>query len=143
VVFEEHYPNGSVHIRREGKRRPNNVFINHGTWIEFDENGQKLGEMTYLDGVLHGPITLWHANGQKNGEGFFENGDKEGTWQIWDEQGRKIREESYHDGTNDGMWIYWDEEGNVIQYEHWIKGERQLETKGQESTAPPSTQPSP
>lgn len=148
MSLEERYPNGSVQIRREGKLRADNVFVNHGNWVEFDENGQKIGEMTYVEGVIHGPITLWHSNGQKEGEGFFENGEKSGLWQIWDEEGRKIREESYKDNVNDGMWVYWDEEGNVIQYEHWIKGERQLDVPSP-TTAPtprpasmPASQPS-
>ena len=37
----------------------------HGTWITWDDKGQKISEEIYDDGKENGTWTVWYSNGNK------------------------------------------------------------------------------
>jgi antitoxin component YwqK of YwqJK toxin-antitoxin module len=70
---EEHYDNGKADgvwkaWYPNGRLKQQNSFkqgIRHGTSTEWTENGDKRGEVTYVDNKLDGPATLWLPDGKK------------------------------------------------------------------------------
>jgi antitoxin component YwqK of YwqJK toxin-antitoxin module len=97
-----------------------------GTFIDFSENGQKVGEGNYLNGKRNGKWTYWwyhtkavvneyyHFNDQcqqKDFEGEFFNGNKCGHWIYWYHNGKKWKEGNYYEDKQIGTWTYWNIEG--------------------------------
>jgi len=131
VTDTEWYENGQIK-----KEEPyNNDGEKDGKWIMNSEDGQKLWERNYKNGIEHGALLAWHKNGQKkskinyengkiigesiswrdNGKveerSHYENGEKTGKEIRWDENGQKMEEGTFKDGQEDGKWTFWSPDG--------------------------------
>lgn len=73
------------------------------------EAQQRLGESGVW--VLHGRWTSWHENGQVQEQGWYENHREVGDWQWWDDNGQRIAVGSFIDGKREGAWSYWYSDG--------------------------------
>ena len=131
TAFEK-YPNGKKKLEfpiKDGKI--------HGTYKEWEQNGQKITELEYVQGVKtgtekqwyasgkpklevsyqngvpHGVCTEWHKKGHKLSEGYFENGKEEGEHYWWYLGGKKDQLIEYKDGKANGRVVNWYENGQM------------------------------
>ena len=61
--------------------------LREGSWIFFDDNGQRLSEGTFKNGREHGPWVFFHPNGQMASTGGFANGVRDGHWTFFNPDG--------------------------------------------------------
>jgi len=66
-----------------------------GVWKTFNENGIKIGEAGYKNGIKHGRWLVWDDNGVLRYEMEYANGEKTGLWSIWDTEGKLVQQKSY------------------------------------------------
>ena len=64
----------------------------------FHENGQKMAEICWKNGLRHGLSIRWWENGQKAFEDCWQEGILHGTSCSWFEHGQKRYEKIFHDG---------------------------------------------
>jgi len=112
-VIEQYWANGQLKVRREVLRRPDGSLVDHGSFIEWYDNGQKRYEAAYEHGRLHGVETQWHRNGQKSTEQHYRHGLRHGPRYVWDENGTKRKEEHFCDDRPCGAWTVWDKDGRI------------------------------
>lgn len=67
-----------------------------GLWTSFDEAGNKLEELTFVNTQWHGLRTLW-VNGQKTVEENWVNGKQDGVQKYWDAAG-KLTQQAFRAG---------------------------------------------
>lgn len=72
-----------------------------GKVIAFYENGQLKSEMTYQNGILHGPYAMYFENGKPMMRGAMKNGKRHGRWEVFYFNGDKSLHSSgvYQNGT--------------------------------------------
>ena len=63
-----------------------------GPYIEWYQNGQKWGEVTFKDGKPDGPWPTWHENGQKQAEVTFKDGEQVSA-KYWNRKGEEVATE--------------------------------------------------
>ena|ERR1700694_3718813 len=61
--------------------------VPHGRYKVPRENGQPLLEITYDQGVVHGPYLEFWSNGRVATEGQFHEGMQEGIWHFYHKDG--------------------------------------------------------
>ena len=95
----------------------------HGTWIEWDDNGHKSMEWHYEHGELV-TRTFYYENGQKSEEKNYLNGA--GTYRLtyWYPNGQKDSVQYWQDYKETGMWICWDETGTKLYEGTFEDGEK-------------------
>lgn len=86
-----------------------------GCLIVLHDNGDKMFQGEWQDGVPHGRTLTWYLNGEPMHEVQFENGYLHGNWRTWSETGKLMVSAVFEFGMK-VEWIEWDEEGQ-IQYE--------------------------
>ncbi len=124
-VREQHYPDGSVSVRIEGRLDSEGNFIPHGRTTNYWNNGQKKSVVNYLHGMKHGPRTAWYENGQIWSQGNHVNGSEDGEWTVWYRDGRKERELHFKEGALHGMYTEWHSNGRMKVRVEWVMGKRQ------------------
>jgi antitoxin component YwqK of YwqJK toxin-antitoxin module len=72
--------------------------VQEGEWTTWYENGPKSAVDHYHDGLQEGLYTSWYANGQKSIEGYYRAGKRVGVWTRWDPSGLNRKQEKYEDG---------------------------------------------
>ena len=104
----------------------------------YHKNGKKKIEMSFVNGLLHGPYLMWYKNGKlrsqtnhKEGKpdgqhsAWFENGIREWEGNFWDglrfgndtlwyKNGKKYKETMYVNGQKNGLACEWSEDGVLI-----------------------------
>ena len=115
----------------------------NGLYKRYYDNGEKLSEEHYNDGMLEGKWTFWYENGQIQLKGNFKpyevlaederwersspyrfpaRDSKDGKWTEWYENGQKKLEQSYICGRVIGTWTYWYENGQKKSVIHYKDG---------------------
>ena len=112
-VIEQHWPDGSLRIRRQVLQGPDDTWVNHGSYTRWYDSGGKEYQASFLDGRKHGTETRWHQNGQKHAEAHYVNGQRHGVSRTWDESGTLRKEEHHANGRPLGTWTVWDQNGNI------------------------------
>jgi hypothetical protein len=112
-ILEEHWPDGTLRLRREVIREPDGTIVNNGLYTRWHTNGQKEYEAHFVNGRKNGTTYRWHRNGQLWMEENYDHGKKEGASTTWDDKGRKRKIERYTAGKPDGVWTVWDADGEV------------------------------
>ena len=77
-----------------------------GTWITWDEHGNRIVEQQYRDGKLDGKEIHWTTLGNKSAEREYKNGLLHGKETVWLGNQRKY-EKHYKNGEPDGPVTYW------------------------------------
>lgn len=54
-----------------------------GVQIEYYSSGEKSADVSYKNGVEHGPRYSWHQSGEKKGEQHYKHGEKDGVETNW------------------------------------------------------------
>lgn len=68
----------------------------HGAWIGWDENEDKVYEVSYVNGQLQGDARFYY-NGKLIREGRYIDNQPVGEWKSYDERGKEIKEEEYYE----------------------------------------------
>jgi antitoxin component YwqK of YwqJK toxin-antitoxin module len=76
-----------------------------GIHYKWDDDGELLSRIEYLNGVKNGIYTCWNYDGTKDIEGNFVNGKKNGTWTRWS-YGKIISKGKYKDDKTIGIWTF-------------------------------------
>ena len=126
------------------------------------DSGEKLLEMTLVDGIPHGISTVWDKNGQKRIAILFVRGKREGPysdiqngdlivgayhddnmvghWRHWESGGKQLSDANYVDGNFDGLVVVWyhpQQGGNIAHLQQWDHGIQ----NGREVLYEPAIQP--
>lgn len=80
-----------------------------GRWVEYDVDGQRIGESTYVADMLDGPY-LGVVDGQRV-EGQYRAGRREGAWRHYDLLGNKTSEGVFKSDRREGRWTLYLEDG--------------------------------
>jgi len=72
--------------------------LKYGAHIQWYENGQKMSEVSYIDGKEEGIATAWYENGQKMMEINYKDGNEDGKGTEWNEDGIISSEAIFKDG---------------------------------------------
>ena len=112
-TVEEHWPDGTIRLRKHVMRKPDGTLANHGPYTRWYNHGAKEYEAVFVHGEKHGIAGLWHQNGRKWTEGHYVHGQRHGGRYVWDESGLKRKEEHYADGKPHGTWTVWDKHGKI------------------------------
>jgi antitoxin component YwqK of YwqJK toxin-antitoxin module len=129
-LVQERFPNGSLKIAREITQDGQGNFVNHGSWKEWDLQGDLIAEGEYRHGVRQGQwrrvlnakdSPLFSTAPYNQYQGPFvslvtlKNGRLEGAWIITDAQGHKISEISFAGGVRHGTATWWHANGKKMQ----------------------------
>lgn len=88
-----------------------NKGIPDGVTERWDEQGNKLSEITYKNGLLNGVAKTWYTNGQQKTSKNLVANKPEGVVKHWYENGQLRSEVNYKNGIANGYWVYWYENG--------------------------------
>lgn len=66
-----------------------------GTWIKYDEEGNKTGEVRFRDGKKDGTWKVWNSEGILRVKMEYDEGKRVGKWQFYDESGTLSKEVDY------------------------------------------------
>jgi len=97
-MVEEHWPDGTLHVRRSVVTNWRGAEINHGPLEVWYESGQQRSLGHWKNGRKHGQFVYWHENGQKKMELTNVDGRAHGRVQEWDSTGQLIRDEEWRNG---------------------------------------------
>jgi antitoxin component YwqK of YwqJK toxin-antitoxin module len=101
--------------------------LQHGIAAEFAPDGRTaVRETHYSYDEKDGVETLWNDQGVKIHEITFENGMREGPVIWWHDNGQKSMVGRYHLDKPDGAFIYWDRLGVKFRQVNWRDGSRSL-----------------
>lgn len=78
-----------------------------GVWTRWDKDGQKIYEITYLDGLQDGKSILWGEEGSKLKESYLLKGKRHGIEKTWCPNGTLSSETQWVDGGMEGLATYW------------------------------------
>jgi len=112
------YDDGTLLFEAQQKQGPDGVWILHGAWTSWHENGQMQEQGEYKEQREHGRWQWWDENGQRIAVGTFIDGEREGPWTFWYEDGTKQMEANYAGGEGAGHWVLYHESG-----QHWAEGD--------------------
>jgi len=69
--------------------------IRHGPAVVFDQDGKKVVEGSYAQGVRHGKWMYWYPAGTVKLEAQYKNGLEVGTWIYYSESGKESSRVEY------------------------------------------------
>lgn len=144
-VFREFHPNGNRKTLGEfsyGNKT--------GTWTAWADNGTKVLEEGYLNGLRQGPVQKWYVNGQIAYEGHFEDDKPVGErleWYMngskmartvytrkgenihalrstWFDNGKEASSATYINGKLDGLEIRWHKNGRKRSESAYSAGQK-------------------
>ncbi len=124
-VIEEHWPDGTLRLRKHVLRESDGAVVDHGLYSRWYDTGGKEYEVTFVMGKKHGLATFRHRNGRKWIEEHYVDGLPHGVRSIWDQTGMKSKEEQYFKGKPHGTWTVWHKDGRIKwrqTYEHGVPG---------------------
>lgn len=129
-LVRERFPNGKVRTERWVAESPEGDFVNHGSYVQYNERAEPIisGEfrMGKRDGAWTKQINLVAAQGLTNtiDRGFaapftskasFADGSLEGDWTCTDSRGTLLFVWAFEDGQRNGMSTYFNSRGEVIR----------------------------
>lgn len=89
-IAEILYESGTLRFRYTRKlSHEGDMWIRHGLFTAYYENGQLASEGTYDEGLELGQWREFHDNGQLAAEGRYVAGKEQGIWRFWDRDGKE------------------------------------------------------
>lgn len=92
--------------------------IQEGIERTYDQRGNPVSEITFVNGKKNGPYTTWHERDMIKEKGFFKEDLFDGEWEYYDERGAIVGEGSFVQGT--GSVTSYDQAGNLYRITHYI-----------------------
>jgi antitoxin component YwqK of YwqJK toxin-antitoxin module len=77
----------SLRIRPRFRPQGSCIWAPDGRYLVLREDGKLLLEITYRDGLVHGPYVAFWPNGNTATEGQYYEGKQEGLWHFYNEDG--------------------------------------------------------
>jgi len=77
------------------------------------QNGQKLIEMNFKNGLPNGDAKAWFSNGVQHFTGNFKDGQKDGPWEFKNDTNQFLLKSNYLIGKRDGKWTEYYKNGKV------------------------------
>jgi len=115
-IVRERFPNRQVKIERHVSQDDYGNYINHGSWKQWDEQGNLVAQGEFKMGQRHG---IWHRWHRRDESPLF-------TQVPYNQyQGPFISQTKFMDGKIDGHWIIFDAEQNKISDWAFAEGQRQ------------------
>jgi len=105
-------------------REQDGTLKRHGNYRAWHPNGQLQAQVSYRDGVEHGPTESWYDTGHILGKGQFKNGKPHGTMTTWHQNGQKQSEKRYKDGAKHGLTQVWDRTGRLSAKTNYANDQR-------------------
>lgn len=104
--------------------------IRVGGVIGYDEDGRKIAESHYREGLLHGPSVTWFRDGHIREQGEYLAGKKEGPWvryfqHVQREPLRIVLAKTvavWKSGVPDGSWEWFDAQGKSLYTASFANG---------------------
>ncbi len=96
--------------------------VKNGIFIVYNDNGGKMIEGNYRDGVQEGTWTMWYENGQRSAIDHYRNGLQDGMHISWYANGQEALEGNYRAGKREGVWTRWDPSGLTHKQEVYRDG---------------------
>jgi antitoxin component YwqK of YwqJK toxin-antitoxin module len=93
----------------------------HSKLYKWHENGQLLGEESYVNGIIDGPAYQYYLDGQINLEIIYKNGHKYKS-KHWFEDGQLSFEYHYKGGVHHGLSRIWYPNGQLWHEHYYING---------------------
>jgi antitoxin component YwqK of YwqJK toxin-antitoxin module len=122
-IVRERYSNSQIKTERHVTQDTNGNFINHGSWVRFDERGRMVGGGDYKLGLREGKWTRWFAANEGplfsgplfkdfaapfTSEATFIDDRLNGVWRVTDSKNRKVCEWNFENGVQHGKsYWYW------------------------------------
>ncbi len=106
----------SHRIRPKFHPKDGSDWVPNGRYIVLRESGNRLLEITYRDGIVHGPYVAFWLNGKVSTEGQYLEGKQEGIWHFYNEDGtiHAIILFKSDKVINDSQYIY-DDDGTLLE----------------------------
>jgi len=82
--------------------------------IQYHDDGSKLLEGNYVNGLREGEWTSWFPDGKVWSKGYFSAGKRTGKSWVYHPNNKIYMKGSYEEGKKVGLWLVFDEEGNVV-----------------------------
>ncbi len=109
----------------DGKKEASGKVKKHekqGSWKYWDENGNLIKVIHYVNDAKSGLYTEYYSNGKKATEGNYQWDFKSGTWTSWFSDG-KLKSTLFYGGSNvsdsanayTGIQQWWCEQGEMIE----------------------------
>ncbi|HTF02482.1 MAG TPA: toxin-antitoxin system YwqK family antitoxin [Bacteroidia bacterium] len=109
-----------IHVPHPGSGNPKGKFT--GTWINYFVNGQQAYSNNFVDGLFHGPCTVFHHNGQVAYRQHYVKGVAHGEDRGFYLSGALMYVGTYSDGKQNGEWIHYYEDGTVKLKSNYVNG---------------------
>ncbi len=109
VAFDEHYAG-----KLKGEIRFKDGYM-HGKAIQWDRDGRKVSETTYVKNKKQGPETIWYVNGKKRTIVNYVNDKAHGQIVEYHETGQKMSSGELVNGTENGRHTWWFTNGQKDQ----------------------------
>ena len=95
--FQEYHSNGQKRLTGSYDARGRRT----GEWRGFSKRGAREFVATFVEGELDGPYVQYWPGGDKRGEGSYQQGLLHGPWSFWNEDGSVdgVRTGNYSEGT--------------------------------------------
>ena len=98
--------------------------VAHGSLKVWHKNGILKTQMEFKKGKRHGPFLSWHDNGKPAMKCHFNENKWQGTYNVWNKTGQLICETYYSNGTRHGSYKKWDGTGKLILDIYYENGKR-------------------
>ena len=121
--LQERHENGELYFEAQQAQDPGGLWLLHGRWTSWYENGQKQEEGWYDMNRETGQWQWWDENGQEVARGFFVRGEREGPWSFWYSNGVKQADANYRVGDGEGLWTLYFDDGQKNAEGQFIAGE--------------------
>ena len=98
------------------------VLPKDGVITECYEDGAKMSEITYEQGVKNGISKSWFSNGQLKEERGYLNDRFHGAYRVWAKTGLPRISGFYSNGKQHGEWILYDQDGEPMPSVYYEDG---------------------
>lgn len=94
----------------------------NGVKTFYHENGNRMSEGNYADGMEDGSWVYWNEDGSLNSQGYYKEGKMDSTWQWYDEKSNLTKVYSYKNGLLDGVAYNYYSNGIFSDSGSYVKG---------------------
>jgi hypothetical protein len=102
----------------------------HGTYQEWDVDGNIFLEAEFRKGLLHGIVKFYWASGELQSSCKFSRGEKVGHERSFYENGKIKASVEYRDGKRKGWCYHWDPEGLHLASFLWTRNHYSEDSRG-------------
>jgi len=102
--------------------------VGNGAWVvegkveAYDEDGSKVLDGEYRNGLEHGVFRWWHNGGKPAGKQCFLDGYQQGAEIWWNEEGAMVHRKTFMDSRKHGPEEFWSADGKIEGRIEWYEG---------------------